>query len=783
MIPIRRRLLLGVRYREPFRRFSSLKSLKETGAPVDIHPEVEDALARNIPVVALETALVTHGLPHPYSFDVPLELEGAVRGTGAIPATIGLVHGRVKIGLEEHELERLATRTFQPAKISRRDVAAAIATKSDGGTTCSATLLLASLAGIKVFATGGLGGVHRGGENSMDVSADLQELTRCPVGLVSSGVKSILDIGRTLEYLETAGVPVIAYGGTKEFPAFFSRHSGHHVPWNVEDPSIAAKMLHAQLQLGMKNGMLFAAPIPEQYSVAGELIQQCVNQAVRESEENGVAQSGKDATPWLLGRVLELSKGQSLESNIALLRNNAVIGGMIAVEYAKLIGVGEQSDTTAYTPPPGKTVPFSKDNAGQTKNPPKPGPVDIAVVGSAALDITAKADSSVNPSLAPHSTIPGSVSLTLGGVARNIAEASSRAAQAAYQGVSSVLVSPVGEDLLGHILTEEITRVGMRNDGLIVLPQRTAVCNMVLDSAGALVGGVADMNITQELTPEVFVPRLAAHSPKYVAFDGNLDANSMQTLVHYCQEQKTQMLYEPTSVVKSARILPTLASWLKTARPTQPLVNHFTPNVLELQHVYEEARSEEYDLMASDWWWDNVNSLSLGSNFRLEVEQLARQAVDDHDASKGTLAFLTERGIAQMAVHLLPFFQHIWIKCGAQGAIAVMQISAEEASSSGFANEHTNIAKRRIVAHGNGGEILVLQHFPPLKIGKAANVTGAGDTFVGALLAGIAHDGKQIYDTQGLESVVNTAQKAACLTLESHDAVSPLVSSLSKVSN
>ncbi|EFI28609.1 indigoidine synthase A family protein [Coprinopsis cinerea okayama7 len=758
MIPIRRRLLLGVRYREPFRRFSSLKSLKETGAPVDIHPEVEDALARNIPVVALETALVTHGLPHPYSFDVPLELEGAVRGTGAIPATIGLVHGRVKIGLEEHELERLATRTFQPAKISRRDVAAAIATKSDGGlwddaspsiqpnealigTTCSATLLLASLAGIKVFATGGLGGVHRGGENSMDVSADLQELTRCPVGLVSSGVKSILDIGRTLEYLETAGVPVIAYGGTKEFPAFFSRHSGHHVPWNVEDPSIAAKMLHAQLQLGMKNGMLFAAPIPEQYSVAGELIQQCVNQAVRESEENGVAQSGKDATPWLLGRVLELSKGQSLESNIALLRNNAVIGGMIAVEYAKLIGVGEQSDTTAYTPPPGKTVPFSKDNAGQTKNPPKPGPVDIAVVGSAALDITAKADSSVNPSLAPHSTIPGSVSLTLGGVARNIAEASSRAAQAAYQGVSSVLVSPVGEDLLGHILTEEITR---------------------------------------------FVPRLAAHSPKYVAFDGNLDANSMQTLVHYCQEQKTQILTtasEPTSVVKSARILPTLASWLKTARPTQPLVNHFTPNVLELQHVYEEARSEEYDLMASDWWWDNVNSLSLGSNFRLEVEQLARQAVDDHDASKGTLAFLTERGIAQMAVHLLPFFQHIWIKCGAQGAIAVMQISAEEASSSGFANEHTNIAKRRIVAHGNGGEILVLQHFPPLKIGKAANVTGAGDTFVGALLAGIAHDGKQIYDTQGLESVVNTAQKAACLTLESHDAVSPLVSSLSKVSN
>ncbi|TFK30313.1 indigoidine synthase A family protein [Coprinopsis marcescibilis] len=801
------------------RNYQLLSSLRQSGAPVDVHPEVEDALARGLPVVSLETALVTHGLPYPANLEVPLALENTVRSTGSIPATIALVGGRVKIGLERHELERLAERREKPAKISRRDISSAIATNQDGGTTCSATLVFSALAGIKVFATGGLGGVHRGAETSLDVSADLQELTRCPVGLVSSGVKSILDIGRwvlpllcfmsrisdsqknsgifgkcsssglahplTLKALqETAGVPVVAYSKTNEFPAFFSRYSGHNVPWNVEDPVLAAKMILTQQQLNMRNGIIFAAPIPEEYEASGETIQLLVNQAVKESEENGVARSGKEVTPWLLARVLELSGGRSLESNIALLQNNALIGGRIAVEYAKLKGsvLNEPCATRAFAST-FRTLPFSTDISRPQSAPAHPaatnsGPANIVVIGCSALDITSKADSSVDRSLAPHSTVPGSVSLTLGGVARNIAEAASRSAVTAYPGVSSLLLSPIGGDMFGHLMVEEVTRRGMRNDGLITLPERTAVCNMVLDGEGALVGGVADMDVTEDFSHNAIVPRITAHAPELVAFDGNITAETMMGLVDHCRQSHIKVLFEPTSVSKSSRILPAVGSWLKTTNPKKPLITHFTPNVLELIEVYEQARSDEYDLMSHSWWWDNVNNLSLGSNFRMEVEQLARRNVRDDDSAKGTMSFLTQQGIAQMAVHLLPFFQHIWIKCGVNGAIAVMQISADDAKISGFARERTNIAKRCIIAHGLGGEILVLQHFPSLHVDSLINVTGAGDSFVGTLIAGLAHDSKQMYNPTELERLVNTAQRAAGLTLQSHEAVSPLLSDL-----
>ncbi|KAF8641012.1 hypothetical protein AX17_000657 [Amanita inopinata Kibby_2008] len=326
--------------------WSRLNSAIERHAPIDVHPEVQEALASHKPVVALETTVITHGFPHPHNLQLGRSLENIVRNTGSIPATIGIIDGRVKIGLDESELQRLAEKVHNPVKISRRDIAAAIASRADGGTTCSATLIFAALAGIKVFSTGGLGGVHRGGENSMDISADLAELTRCPVGLVSAGVKSILDIGRTLECLETLGVPVISYSKSREFPAFFSRHSGFDAPWSVSDPVSAAKILHTQWQLGMDNGALIGVPIPEDYEVMGTKIQKAVDQAIAESEQNGISKRGKEATPWLLGRVSELTSESSLTSNIALLENTALIGGQIAVQYNKLcveLEAGSQS--------------------------------------------------------------------------------------------------------------------------------------------------------------------------------------------------------------------------------------------------------------------------------------------------------------------------------------------------------------------------------------------------------------------------------------------------------
>ncbi|KAJ7630893.1 indigoidine synthase A-like protein [Roridomyces roridus] len=618
---------------------------------------------------------------------VTKDLEADVRSTGCVPATIGIVAGRVKIGLGDSDLERLAdvSRTPHSVKISRRDIAAAIAMKADGGTTICATTIFAAMAGIKVFATGGLGGVHRGGETSMDVSADLQELARCPVGVVSAGIKSILDIGKTLEYLETLGVPVIAYSKTKDFPAFFSPKSGFQTSWNVNDPATAAQILcglgtslalplnnvffflDSQFQLGMDNGALIAVPIPEEHSAKGEAIQQAVTQAVLESENNGMSKRGKDVTPWLLSRVAELTNSNSIESNIALLRNTALIGGQIAVEYQNL--VNPSSSAKVYT---------TGGGLEQKAVPTPPTRAKVLVVGSAALDISAQATTDTTP----LSTVPGAVSLQPGGVAQNIAQACHRLGQ------PPLLISPIGQDPWGRLLHDEIAAIGMRTDGLIVNNNlRTAVCNLFLDGTGNLVGGVADMAITENTDLlESVVSHLDKNSPAVVALDGNLSAHSIKNIVSMCLERKIQTLFEPTSVMKSSRILPAIQHSLE--RSSEPPVTFFTPNILELKEVHRQAT--ESGLTSSPAWWSTVDRLSLGGSFRMDVGQLARGHA---------LAFLKEQGVIQMATALTPFFRHMFIKCGEKGLLAVIRLSGEDAYSSEWAHERSNPGKRYVVAH------------------------------------------------------------------------------------
>ncbi|CAA7258699.1 unnamed protein product [Cyclocybe aegerita] len=731
----------------PFRRRLSSSAhshaLRLPNVPLDVHPEVEDALAHNIPVVALETALVTHGLPYPDSLQVPLALEEIVRSTGCIPATIGLIEGRVKIGLERHELGRLAHRQERPAKISRRDIAAAIASGRDGGTTCSATLVFSALAGIKVFATGGLGGVHRGGEKSLDISADLHELTRCPVGLVSAGVKSILDIGRTLEYLETLGVPVLPYGKSREFPAFFSRRSGYKVPWHVEDPQTAAKILYTQAQLGMQNGALIAVPIPEEYEKQGEKIQRIVERAIKESEENGMSKSGNDATPWLLDRIAKLSEGKSLASNIALLKNTALVGGQIAVEHQKLVneGIYGPSEKTVARQSSGKPARPSSDSESKKARLTHPATANVVVVGSAAIDITAQELPNQNAALAVHSTAPGHVKVSLGGVGRNIAEASHRVMKSKYPELSSVLVSAIGNDVFGRILEDELVEFGMRTDGLIKVDAPSAVCNMVLDSKGTLVGGVADMGITTRMTAEAIIPEIQKHAPSIVVLDGNLPLDTIQALTAHCYDHTVKVLFEPTSTIKSTSILPAIAANLQKD-PSRPPVDFCTPNLLELSRLFEAASSEPFSLMDHPVWWSVIDGLGLSSAFNNDIEQLARRQASD-EKSGGSLAFLVQDGVIQQAVQLLPFFRHLVIKCGDLGVLVVMRIAPEDASSSEWAQERSNPLQRHVVVATKSGEIIVVQHFPSHHLDVITNVTGAGDSFVGTLLAALAKDLKQ----------------------------------------
>jgi pseudouridylate synthase len=301
-------------------------------AHLDIAPAVRSALAAGRPVVALESTIITHGMPYPQNLETAEGVEQVIRDNGAVPATIAIMGGRLKVGVAGEDLTTLAREGHAAAKASRRDVASVLVKKKMAGTTVATTMQIAAMAGIRVFATGGIGGVHRGASETFDISADLIELSRTPVAVVCAGAKSILDIGKTLEVLETNGVPVIGYG-TDEFPAFFARTSGHGVDHRFDTAAEVAEVIATQVELGMAGGLLVANPIPEADALDPTEIEARIAEAVAEAEAKGVGR--KDLTPYLLQRIFELTGGESLRANIALVRNNAAVAARIAVALAR----------------------------------------------------------------------------------------------------------------------------------------------------------------------------------------------------------------------------------------------------------------------------------------------------------------------------------------------------------------------------------------------------------------------------------------------------------------
>ena len=301
-------------------------------AYLDISPEVKAALAEGRPVVALESTIISHGMPYPKNVETALLVEKTIRDNGATPATIAVIGGRLKAGLSHEEIEYLGKTGRGVAKASRRDLPALVARKADGATTVATTMIIAHMAGINIFATGGIGGVHRGAELTMDISADLEELAQTPVMVVCAGAKSILDLGLTLEYLETKGVPVVGYG-TEELPAFYTRESGFGVDYRVDSPEELAAMFRAQRELGYKGGMLVTNPIPAEYAMDKKTIDAAIEQALADARAQGI--HGKETTPFLLARVVELTGGDSLESNIKLVLNNAKVAAQTAGELCR----------------------------------------------------------------------------------------------------------------------------------------------------------------------------------------------------------------------------------------------------------------------------------------------------------------------------------------------------------------------------------------------------------------------------------------------------------------
>ena len=300
---------------------------------LDIAPEVKKALDEGRPVVALESTIISHGMPYPQNVETALKVEEIIRECGAVPATIAIIGGRLKAGLSREEIDYLGKEGLKVTKASRRDLPILVAKGVDGATTVATTMMVAAMAGIQVFATGGIGGVHRGAEVTMDISADLEELAETPVMVVCAGAKSILDLGLTLEYLETKGVTVLGYG-TEELPAFYTRKSGFGVDYRMDSPAEIAKAFYVKRVLGLRGGMLVTNPIPEEYSMDADVINTAIEKAVAEAEEQGI--HGKATTPFLLAKIKEITGGSSLDSNIQLVFNNARLAAATACELAEL---------------------------------------------------------------------------------------------------------------------------------------------------------------------------------------------------------------------------------------------------------------------------------------------------------------------------------------------------------------------------------------------------------------------------------------------------------------
>ena len=299
---------------------------------LQVNPEVAQAVAQGKPVVALESTIISHGMPYPQNVETALAVEKIIRDNGAVPATIAILGGKLVAGLTPEQIEYFGKKGQAIAKASRRDLAVLCAKGEDGATTVATTMLIAHMAGIRIFATGGIGGVHRGAETTMDISADLEELAHTPVMVTCAGAKSILDLGLTLEYLETHGVPVLGYG-TKELPAFYTRTSGFSVDYRLDTPEELAKAFLAQNQMGLGGGMLVTNPIPEAYSMDPAVINGAIDQAIAQCNQQGI--HGKATTPFLLAKVAEITGGDSLAANIQLVFNNAKLAAQVACAYCK----------------------------------------------------------------------------------------------------------------------------------------------------------------------------------------------------------------------------------------------------------------------------------------------------------------------------------------------------------------------------------------------------------------------------------------------------------------
>jgi pseudouridine-5'-phosphate glycosidase/pseudouridine kinase len=699
-----------------------------------ISPAVRDALREGGAIVALESTIITHGMPFPQNLETARAVEAEVRAHGATPATIAILDGRCHIGLDEAQLERLARLGRERVrKVSRRDLAAVVAAGAHGATTVSATMVLAHAAGIRVFVTGGIGGVHRDGHNSLDISADLSELARTPVAVVCAGIKSILDIGRTLEVLETAGVTVatLSAQADAEFPAFFTARSGHPSPlvWASEDEAAAA--IEAALALRLHSAQLIAVPIPAEQAAEGEAVEAAIRAALLEADARAIR--GADTTPFLLGRVAELTAGASLRANIALVRNNARAGARIAValadrlrapavEFAAIslggaVGGGLHGRGGAADARGGAGA--GAGAGGGPGGPGGPGGAGVLVVGGAVADLTASP--SGRGALVLGTSNPGALALSAGGVGRNIAEGLARL------GCRASLLSCVGADALGELVLGACAAARLDTSAVqrAPAPHRTATYTALHHGPdGDLLGAVADMTVFEIMDARwvrARAPPLLDGAALAVA-DANVPMEGLLALGALCAARALPLLLEPVSVAKAAA----------AARAgVLSLCAFASPNEDELLAMARALGAREPAALAPE-----------GSAQRAsQVDALCAHVLLSAGAgAAGGAAAAPARAPAHAPAALT-----LLVTCGAAGALVAARADAAA-----------------------GGRAVRVVRYPALPC-AVRSTRGAGDSFVAGFAA-------QWLRGAGEAACVRAALAAAAASLEVEEAISPALS-------
>ncbi|OJI85900.1 hypothetical protein ABZX51_001249 [Aspergillus tubingensis] len=739
-----------------------------------VSEEVRDAVATGKPVVALESTIYTHGFPYPESVALAELLESVVRSNGAVPATIGILGGEARVGLSPEELVELASTAEKKnaLKVSRRDLGyicglGLAGKRLHGGTTVSGTMVLAHLAGIKIFGTGGLGGVHRGGENSMDISADLTELGRTPVAVVSSGCKSFLDIPRTLEYLETEGVCVGTFAdgrqGSVDFPAFYTRDSGLKSPKVIQNEAEAAAIVYAQSQIPVSSGILLANPVPLEHSIAKSDMDHIIDEALRLADVEGY--HGSDNTPFVLAKIKELSGGKSVIANRALVEANVKRAAKVAVELSKLERSGgalNERHMPAFSGTSRADQATETELEHATKTPLEIiTKADVLVAGSLAIDLScdfapAEANTTTPALQTSNRAVIGQ---SLGGVGHNVAIA------ARYLDSSVLFCSVVGDDLSGQAALSSLRQEGLSTAGIKVLPPssgaRTAQYIAVNDAKKDLVVAMADMAI-MELPEQAldfdnfWEPMMSRAQPQWAVVDGNWNDEVLSKWVSLAKKHKARVAFEPVSTAKSRRL------FRSAIKPPDCVPNNTVslaaPNQFELAAMYQAARENGH--LDSEEWWRIIDAMGMtGSGSR---ERLVAM----------TSATLVDQGIPQQSIQLLPFIPCVLTKLGREGVLLTQLLRPGDARLTS-PESAPYILSRALTSDGLIGGVY-LRLFPAaaeLDEKDIVSVNGAGDTLLGAVVTGLARGG-------AVEEVIPRAQEASVLTLQQEGGVSKEISRL-----